>query len=107
MVSFMKFKKGDTVKLISGNDKGKQGKILAVLPAKGMMVVDGLNLKKKHMKPRAQGKKGEMVRFPAPVPQSRAMLVCPSCAMAARVGMRTDDAGKKARVCKRCGKEIR
>lgn len=102
----MKFKKGDTVKLISGNDKGKQGKILAVLPVKGTMVIEGLNLKKKHVKPRQQGKKGELVRFPAAVAQSRAMLVCPACARATRIGMQRDAAGKKVRVCKRCGKEI-
>lgn len=101
----MKLKKGDNVKIISGNDKGKSGKILAALPRIDRIVVEGVNMKKKHMKPRQQGKKGELVRIPAPFPVSRAMFVCPKCNKPARIGYSTKPQGKE-RVCKKCGAEI-
>lgn len=100
----MKIHKGDQVKIISGNDEGKQGKVLAVFPKEGKIVIDGLNIKKKHARPRQQGKKGELVRIPAPFPVSRVMLVCPKCGKAVRAGYRVN-AGTKSRFCKKC-KEI-
>lgn len=100
----MKVKKGDQVKIISGNDRGKQGKVLAVFPNDGKVVIEGLNIKKKHVRPRQQGKKGELVRIPAPFPVSRVMLVCPKCGKAVRAGYQVN-AGTKSRFCKKC-KEI-
>ena len=102
----MKLKKGDNIKVISGNDRGKSGKILAALPADGRIVVEGVNMKKKHMKPRQQGKKGELVRIPAPFPVSRAMLICLKCGKAAKIGYRINESGRKSRVCKKCGGEV-
>lgn len=102
----MKLRKGDLIKIISGNDKGKQGKVSAVFPQTGKIVIEGVNIRKKHVKPRKQGQKGELVRIPAPFPASRAMLVCPKCGKATRVGSKINDSGQKARVCKRCGGEI-
>ncbi|MBI2640768.1 MAG: 50S ribosomal protein L24 [Candidatus Sungbacteria bacterium] len=102
----MKIRKGDQVKIISGNDKGKQGKVLAVFSSKGKIVVEGLNIRKKHVRPKQQGKKGELVKIPAPLPVSRAMLVCPKCGKPTRVGSKINDPGRKARVCKKCGGEI-
>ena len=99
----MKLRKGDIIKIISGNDKGKQGKILAVFPRMGKLVVEGINIKKKHMRPRTQGKKGELVRIPAPFQASRAMLLCPKCGKAARILYRRSDSGSKSRICKKCG----
>lgn len=106
MSHVVKIRKGDQVKIISGNDKGKQSKVLAVLPKSGKIVVDGVNIRKKHVRPKQQGKKGELVRIPASFPVSRAMLVCSKCGEAARVGYKINDSGRKARVCKKCGGEI-
>jgi large subunit ribosomal protein L24 len=99
----MKIHKGDTVKIISGNDKGKQGKVLAVFPKEEKIVVEGANIKKKHMRPRSQGKKGELVRIPAPLRVSRVMLWCPKCGKVARTSYELDNVGSKSRLCKRCG----
>lgn len=102
----MKLKKGDTVKIISGNDKGRQGKIIAVFPDEEKIVVEGTNVKKKHVRPRQQGKKGELVKVPAPLSMSRVMFVCPKCSQPTRISYTKNDSGKKARVCKKCGGEI-
>ncbi len=98
----MKIHKGDTVKIMSGNDKGKQAKVLAAFPGRGAIVAEGIHMKKKHVRPRRQGQKGELVRIPAPFPVSRVMLVCPKCGKAARIGYRSE-AGKKLRQCRKCG----
>jgi len=102
----MRIRKGDTVKIISGNDKGKIGKVMKVFPKEGKIVVEGVNVKKKHVRPRKEGQKGELVRIPAPFPVARAMLVCPKCGKAARVGYKLNDLGQKTRVCKKCGGEM-
>lgn len=101
----MKLKKGDQIKIISGNDKGKKGKIIAVFPAEGKIVVEGLNMKKKHVRPKQQGKKGELVRLPVPFQASRAALVCTKCGKATRIGYSSGSAGK-TRTCKKCGGEV-
>lgn len=101
----MKIKKGDIVKIISGNDKGKKGKIMAVFPREGKVIVEGVNIKKKHVRPKQQGKRGELVRIPAPVPASSVMIFCPDCKKPVRIGHRVDD-HKKYRTCKKCGKEF-
>lgn len=98
----MKFKKGDQVKIVSGNEKGKEGKILAVFPMENKVVVEGVNMKKKHMRPRQQGKKGEMVTIPAPFPTSRIMRVCPKCGAVTRIAYQMEG-NIKIRVCKKCG----
>ena len=102
----MKIRKGDTVKIISGNDKGKTGKVLAVFPKEERVAVEGINLKKKHVRPRRQGQKGEVVLIPAPLPIARMMLLCAKCGKAARIGYRIGERGGKARVCKKCGGEL-
>ena len=99
----MKIHKGDTIKIISGNDKGKRGKVLAVLPSRNSVVAEGLNMKKKHVRPRTQGQKGELVRLPAPLQASRVMLVCAKCSQPARVRYATDGMNRKQRMCKKCG----
>ena len=102
----MKIKKGDQVKIMAGNDRGKVGKVLVAIPEEGKIVVEGLNIKKKHVRPRQQGKKGELVRVPAPFPVSRVALVCPHCAKPTRVGFALKAIGGKPRVCKKCKGEI-
>ena len=102
----MKIKKGDTIKIISGNDKGKQGKVLAVLPSADKIVVEGLNMKKKHMRARRQDQKGEVIRIPGAFIASRAMIVCPKCGKASRIKYTVNDAQKKVRVCGSCASEV-
>ena len=102
----MKIKKHDNIKIISGNDKGKQGKVLAVVPAQNRIIVEGLNMKKKHVRARRQNQKGEMVRIPAAFAASRAMIVCPKCGKASRIRYTFNDAHKKIRVCGACGGEL-
>ena len=101
----MKIKKSDTVLLISGKDRGKTGKILKSLPKKNAVLVEGLNLRKKHVKPRKQGEKGQIVSKPSPLDVSNVKLVCPKCKKAARVGYKVEG-NKKYRVCKKCKSEI-
>lgn len=101
----MKIRKGDTVKVIAGNDRGKTGKVLSVSPSAGRLLVEGINLRTKHVRSRRQGQKGEVVKIPLPVPIARLAVVCPHCAKPTRVGMRAGEKGK-VRVCKKCGGEI-
>lgn len=101
----MKIRKGDIVKIITGNERGKTGKVLAVFPEEGRVAVEGMNLKKKHVRPRSQGRKGEVVLIPAAFHAARAMIVCAKCGKAARVGKRFIER-KKMRICKKCGGEM-
>ena len=102
----MKVKKGDTVKILSGKDRGKKAKIVRALPRQARVIVEGVNLKKKHRRSRRQDKKGEIVLFPAPLSASAVQLICPSCAKPTRVGYRIAANGVKSRICKKCGKPI-
>jgi len=101
----MKIKKGDTVLIISGKDRGKRGAILQVFPKAARVMVEGVNFKKKHRKPRKTGEKGQIINLPAPVPVSNTKLVCPKCGKPTRLGRKVVD-GKKYRICKKCGEEI-
>jgi|SRR3989338_621875 len=102
----MKIKKGDQIKIISGNDKGKKAKVIAIFPDSGKIIAEGVNLKKKHAKPKKQGQKGEIIKVPAAFSVSRAMLVCSKCGKPTRIGYKINDSGGKTRVCKKCGGEI-
>lgn len=99
----MNIKKGDTIKIISGNDKGKQAKVTAVFPEESRIAADGINVKKKHVRPRRQDQKGELVRISGAFSVSRAMLVCPKCSQPTRVKHSSDEQGRKTRVCRHCG----
>lgn len=101
----MKIKKNDTVKMIAGKDKGKTGKVLRVFPDDGKIVVEGVNVLAKHVRPRQQGEQGQKVYFPSRVSVSNAQVVCPKCGQSARIGyvVRTTDTNRiKDRVCKKC-----
>ena len=98
-------KTGDTVMIISGKDSGKSGKVLAVSPAEGKVLVEGLNMVTKHVKPRRQGEQGGIVKAEGALYASKVMPVCSKCGKAVRVGHVVKD-GKKVRVCKKCGAEI-
>lgn len=102
----MKIKKGDTVKVLSGKDRGKKAKVIRVLPRELRIIAEGINLKKKHRRSRRQDKKGEVVLMPAPFSASAALPVCPACSKTVRVSIKVNAEGQKARVCKRCKKEF-
>jgi large subunit ribosomal protein L24 len=101
----MKIKENDTVLIMSGKYRGKRGKVLISFPKKDKILVEGINLKKKHQKPKKEGQKGQIVEMPAPIHISCAMLVCPKCGQPARVGYKISN-NKKYRVCKKCEQEI-
>lgn len=98
-------KKGDTVLVLSGKDKGKQGKIVAALPKKGKVIVEGVNKVKRHTKPNAKAPQGGILDKEAPLHASNVMLVCPACKKATRVAHKEVN-GKSVRACKKCGETI-
>lgn len=97
-------KKGDNIIMISGKDKGKQGKIIKVKD--GRVIVENINLKDKHQKPKAGGKKGEKIKVPRSVFTSTVMLVCKNCGKPTRIGRQILPDGSKIRICKKCGLEM-
>lgn len=97
----MKIKTGDNVQIITGKDKGKTGKVLQVFPARERVVVEGMNLAVKHLRPRREGDKGQRVEFPAPLHVSNVMLLCPKSGKPTRVGYQANDKGKKTRYSKK------
>lgn len=105
-----KLKKGDEVKVMSGKDKGKIGKIEKVFQKTGKMLVTGVNLYKRHLKARSQSEKSEIVTISKPLPVGNISLICPSCKVVTRVGFRIEKSGKakenKVRFCRKCDKII-
>ena len=105
----MKVKKGDQVLIARGKDKGKKGKVLRSFPGEMKVLVEGVNIKKKHQRPRREGEKGQIVEVPFPLPEANVRLICPRCGQPSRVGYRLvsqNNKKKKARVCKKCGNLI-
>jgi large subunit ribosomal protein L24 len=102
----MNVKKGDKVKVIAGKDKGKEGVVIRSLPAQSRVVVEKVNLAKKAMRPTQQNPQGGIITVEAPLHISNVKLVCPECNEATRISKRVNEAGKKVRVCKKCGKDI-
>lgn len=100
----LKLKKGDQVRIIAGKDKGKTGKILKVDRDNRKVIVEGLNMMKKTMKPKREGEKGQILEIEAPLSTSKVMVVCKKCGPT-RVGYKIDD-GKKSRVCRKCGEAL-
>jgi large subunit ribosomal protein L24 len=101
----MRIKKDDTILIIAGKDKGKKGKVLKSLPKENKIIVEGLNIAKKHARPKKQGEKGQIIEVSRPIDSSNIKLVCPRCGQAARVGYKITE-NEKYRVCKKCGSEI-
>ncbi|MFA5754799.1 MAG: 50S ribosomal protein L24 [Candidatus Paceibacterota bacterium] len=101
----MKIKKNDQVLIIAGNDKGKKGKVLRSLPSKERVVVEGIALIKKHIKPKKSGQKGQIASVPRAISVTNVKIVCSKCGKATRVGYEIIDK-KKYRVCKKCGAKI-
>ena len=101
-----KVRKNDTVQVLSGRERGKQGKVSRVLPKEERAVVDGLNLRKRHTRPRRPGEPAGIVEFPAPLHLSNLAVVCPKCGKGTRVGFRNLEDGTKVRYCKRCDETL-
>lgn len=101
----MKIKKGDTVLVISGKDKGKKSKVLEAFPKEGKILVEGVNLRKRHLRPKKAGEKGQVVELPGPMDISNLKIICPKCGKAAKIGYRISGQ-KKYRACKKCQQEI-
>ena len=101
----MNVKKNDTVVVLSGKDKGKQGKVLSVDPKTRKVVVEKINMASRHQKPRKQGEEGGIIQKEIPLYASKVMTVCPKCSKPTRVAHKIEG-GKKVRVCKHCGAEI-
>lgn len=96
-------KTNDTVVILSGKDKGKKGKVLEVSPTEGKIIVEGLNMVTKHVKPRRMGESGGIVKAEAPLYACKVQLVCPKCDKATRLAHKVLENGTKERVCKKCG----
>jgi large subunit ribosomal protein L24 len=100
-------KKNDKVEVLSGKEKGRQGKIIRIMKDKDMALVERVNMVKRHTKPGGKaGQQGGIVEKEAPLKLSKLMLVCPKCSKATRIGNRVLDSGDKVRYCKKCSEQI-
>lgn len=101
----MNIKKGDIVIIKTGKDLGKKGKVLRTLPTIEKIVVEGINVRKKHKRARKSNEKGQIIEMPFPIAVSNALIFCPSCNKGVRLGSKNIK-GQKTRVCVKCGKEM-
>lgn len=99
----MKVAKDDTILVISGDDRGKMGKVLRVFPRKQRLLVEGVNFIKRHTRPSQTNPKGGIVEKEAPINISNVMVVCPKCNVPTKVGTKTLEDGRRTRLCKQCG----
>lgn len=99
-------KKDDMVKIVAGKEKGKTGKVLRIFPAKGRVVVESLNVVKRHTRPTQLNPEGGIVEKEAPMSISNVMLICGSCSEAAKTGIKVLEDGNKARYCKKCNEIV-
>ncbi len=107
-MSKMNIKTGDTVVILTGNaeNRGKQGKVLEVSPNEGKVIVEGLNMVKKHVKPRKAGDPSGIIEAESAIYACKVQVVCPKCKKPTRVGHKIYEDGKKDRICKKCGETI-
>ena len=102
----MKIRKGDNVQVLSENDKGKTGEVLEVIPGTNKIIVKGINIRKKHVKPRKQGEEGGIIPVECAIHSSKVNVVCPKCGKATRIGYEIEK-DQKVRVCKKCNAKIK
>ena len=105
-MSGLKIKKGDRVRVLAGKDRGKEGNVTRVIPKAGKVIVDGVNVAKKHQKPTRATMQGGIIDKDMPIPVANVAIVCPSCGQAARIGYRFDPDGAKVRICRKCGGDL-
>ena len=101
----MRIRKGDTVLVISGKDRGRKGKVRSSLPRKGKVIAEGINVVKKHARPIHGARQAGIIEAPTPIYVSKLMLICPQCGNPTRVGFKVLP-DKKVRLCRRCGEVI-
>lgn len=97
----MKILKGDKVKILIGKDKGREGEVVKAMPKKDQIIVQGMNIYKKHVKP-SQGKPGSIIEKERAITVSKVALICPNCKKAVRVAYQIDKSGEKSRICRKC-----
>ena len=102
----MRIKKGDNVQVLSGNDKGKTGEVLEVIPKLDKVVVKGINIRKKHVKARKQGEESGIISVECAIPSSKVNVVCPKCGKVTKIGYSVEK-DEKVRVCKKCGAKLK
>ncbi len=102
----MKIKKGDNVQVLSGNDKGKTGEVLEIIPKEDKIIVKGVNVRKKHVKARKQGEESGILEIECPIPSSKVNVICPKCGKPTRIGYSIEK-GEKVRISKKCGVKIK
>lgn len=102
----MNVKKDDKVVVLSGKDKGKEGKVLSADPKNGKVIVEGVNVAKRHMKARKAGEESGIVKKETPIYASKVMRICPKCDKPTREAHQILKDGTKVRVCKKCGEQI-
>ena len=102
----MKLKKGDRVRVLTGKDRGDEGEIMRVLPKQGKVIVEGVNVAKKHQRALRATMQAGIIDKDMPLPVANVAIVCGSCGKPTRVGYRFDDQGRKGRVCKKCGGDL-
>ena len=102
----MRIKKGDNVQVLSGNDKGKTGEVLEVIPKADQIVVKGVNIRKKHVKARKQGEESGIISVECAIPVDKVNVVCPKCGKATKIGYSVEK-DEKYRVCKKCGAKLK
>jgi len=102
----MRIKKGDSVEILSGNDKGKKGEVLAVIPKTEKIIVKGVNVRKKHVKARKQGEESGIISVECAIPAAKVNVVCPKCGKTTKVGYSVEKE-EKVRVCKKCGAKLK
>lgn len=101
-----KVRKNDTVLVIAGKERGKRGKVARVIPSANRLVIEGINMVKRHSKPRTMTQPGGIIEKEAPLHVSNVMLICSRCDHPARVGFRILEDGTKVRTCKHCGEVV-
>ena len=99
-------KTGDTVVVLSGKDKGKKGKVLAVSPKEGKVIVEKINIVSKHIKPRRMGEPGGIIKAEGAMYASKVQIICPRCKQPTRVGHKLYEDGTKSRICVKCGEAL-
>ncbi len=102
----LKVKKGDIVKVIAGNDRGKRGEVMRVFPQEQRVIVKGVNIITKHQRPTARQREGGIIEREAPIHLSNVLVICPVCDRPTRVGFTFTETGEKLRVCKQCGESF-
>jgi large subunit ribosomal protein L24 len=102
----LKIKKGDRVQVLTGKDRGKTGTVTRSLPTVGKLIVDGVNVAKKHQKATKATMQGGIIDKDMPIPVANVAIVCPTCGKPTRVGFKFDGDGTKVRFCKKCGGEM-